>query len=150
MGIRHIYILPILVFITISCASLLPTERRLYANNPVTLPKDMDIHDWIDVKTKQYPNRLKTLVISDSEYKITYYRKEHTSLGSYVACSALVKSIEPRKLEIYNMISIVNYADYSKAYMRKSGDLGPMNEKERTDILLPCIEEFLIPPQSKE
>ncbi|MCW7505052.1 hypothetical protein [Leptospira paudalimensis] len=150
MKIRSIFILFIFVFLSISCASLLPTERRVYPRNPITFPESMNIHDWIDTKTKQYPNRLKILVISDSEYKITYYRKEHTSLGSYVACSALVKTIEPRKLEIYNMISIVNYADYSKGYMRKSGDLGPMNEKERTDILLPCIEEFLIPPQSKE
>lgn len=138
------------MFFSISCASLLPPERRVYPNNPVKLPEGMDIHTWMDGKINQFPKRLWTRGMSDSEYKFTYFRKEHTSFGSYIACTAIVKAVEKRKLEIYNMVSTVNYADYTKGYMRKGGDLGPMNEMERSEILIPCMEEFLSGSEVKE
>lgn len=134
----------------IGCASLLPPERRVYPKNPVLMPEGMDIHTWMDSKKNQFPKRLWTRGISDSEYKITYFRKEHTSFGSYIACTAIVKAIEKRKLEIYNMISTVNYADYTRGYMRKGGDLGPMNEIERSEILIPCVDEFLSVSEVKD
>lgn len=135
-------------FFSVSCASLLPPERRVYPKNPVTLPKGMDIHDWMDTKKKQFPNHL----LSDSPYaavyKIVFFRKEKTFLGSYISCSAYLRQTKGNAIEIVEMASMINYADYTKSLSRfnKGGDLGPMSEKERTEVLLPCIEEFLEPP----
>lgn len=121
----------------------------MYPNNPVTLPEGMDIHKWMESKKKQYQERFWFRQFSESEYKFSYYRKNHTSLGSYISCTSMVRSKTVKLVEFYNLISIVNYADYTKG-MRKGGDLGPMNEKEKTEILFPCIEEFLELPLTKE
>ncbi|TGM73138.1 hypothetical protein EHR01_18210 [Leptospira mtsangambouensis] len=137
------------VFLSVGCASLLPPERRVYPKNPVTLPEGMDIHQWIETKKNQYLERFWSDQVGESEYKFNYIRKNLTSFGSYVSCSAMIRNSSLKQLELYNLVSMVNYADYTK-FMRKGGDLGPMNEKERTEILLPCIEEFLEPPQPKE
>ncbi|PKA12784.1 hypothetical protein CH372_07790 [Leptospira meyeri] len=133
----------------INCASLLPEERRVYQNNPVKLPDGMNIHQWMEAKKNQFPNRFWSRQIGEDEYKLTFYRKELTPLGSYISCTAMVRNKTTKFVELYNLVSVVNYADYTKV-MRKGGDLGPMNEKERTEILLPCIEEFLEPSLIKE
>lgn len=140
----------IFVFLLIGCASLLPEERRVYPNNPLTLPKDMDIHQWMESKKNQYQDRLWSRQIGEGEYKFSYFRKEFTRIGSYTVCTALMRSVNIKQIEIYNLIFSVNYADYNKRFIGKGGDLGPMSEKERTEILLPCIEEFLESPQTKE
>ncbi|WP_244241897.1 hypothetical protein [Leptospira kanakyensis] len=135
----------------VSCASLLPPERRMYPKNP-SLPKGMDIHDWMDTKKKQFPNHLQVHSPYGAVYKMMFFRKEKTFLGSYISCSAYIRQIDSKSIELAEMASIINYSDYTKSVGRynKGGDLGPMSEKERTEILLPCIEEFLEPPGSKE
>ncbi|WP_244288319.1 hypothetical protein [Leptospira congkakensis] len=143
------YIVGILILF-LGCASLLPPERRVYPNNPVLLPKDIDIHQWMETKLKQHPKRLGSRQMNQGEYKFTYFRKEFTSLGSYRACTGLIRSVNPEQIELYNLISMINHGNYTTNKRSKGGDLGPMNEKERTEILLPCIEEFLEPPGSKE
>lgn len=136
-------------FFSVGCVSLLPVEQRMYPMNPIILPERMDIHQWMESKKNQYQERFWFRQINESDYKFSYYRKNLTSLGSYVSCTAMVRSKTTKSVELYNLISIVNYADYTKS-MRKGGDLGPMNEKERAEILLPCIEEFLETPQTKD
>ncbi|XDD54856.1 hypothetical protein AB3N62_03365 [Leptospira sp. WS4.C2] len=121
----------------------------MYPKNPLTLPEGMDIHQWMDSKKEQYQERLWSSQIGRDEYRITYFRKELTHLGSYISCTALARDIHFHQVELYNLISTVNYADYTRKYMRKGGDLGPMNEKEMKEILLPCMEEFLEPTQGK-
>ncbi|TGM38116.1 hypothetical protein [Leptospira biflexa] len=133
-----------------SCVSLLPSERRVYPKNPVKLPAGMDIHDWMETKKKQFPDRLRNYSPYENSYKIMFYRKEFTRLGSYISCGAYVRQTDKHAVELIEMVSNVNYADYSISNIPKGGELGPMNEKERTEILLPCIEEFLTPPQLKE
>lgn len=110
----------------------------------------MDIHQWMETKKNQYPDRFWSAEIGEGEYKFNYIRKKLTSFGSYISCSAVIRKSALNQLELYNLISKVNYADYNKGFIGKGGDLGPMNEKERTEILLPCIEEFLEPTQTKE
>lgn len=144
------YFLLLSTFLLIGCASLLPPERRIYPKNPVTLPEGMDIHQWMDAKEKQFPNRLGASQIANDEYKFTYFRKEFTALGSFRACTGLIRSINPKQVEFYNLVSMINHGDYTINRRSKGGDLGPMSEKERTEILLPCIEEFLESPQTKE
>lgn len=144
------FIFSCLISLGIGCASLLPPERRVYPKNPVQLPEGLDIHQWMELKKKQYAERLWYRQINELEYKVSYFRKEHTPFGSYIACTGLVKGLGLRQIEIYNLISTVNYADYTKGYMRKGGDLGPMDEKERSEILIPCIEEFLTQPKTKD
>lgn len=140
------------VFLSLGCASLLPEERRVYPKNPIPLPKGMDIHDWMNSKQKQFPNHLQSYTPYSSVYKIVYYRKKNTSIGSYISCGAYLRQNDTYAIEIFQMISMINYSDYTKSLGRynKGGDLGPMSEKERTEILLPCMEEFLEPPQTKE
>lgn len=150
MEIRCIYILPIFVFLSISCASLLPPERRVYPKNPVKLPDGMDIHDWMETKKKQFPDRLRNYSPYANSYKMMFYRKQFTKFGSYISCGAYLRQTGKNAVELIEMVSNVNYADYSISQIPKGGELGPMNEKERTEILLPCIEEFLTPPQTKE
>ncbi|WP_232373672.1 hypothetical protein [Leptospira chreensis] len=121
----------------------------MYPKNPVTLPEGMDIHQWMDAKEKQFQERFGSRQIGEEEYKFNFFRKNLTSFGSYISCTAMVRNSTAKQVELYNLVSMVNYADYTK-FMRKGGDLGPMSEKERTEILLPCIEEFLESPQTKE
>ncbi|TGL45255.1 hypothetical protein EHQ49_05235 [Leptospira perdikensis] len=136
-------------FLFVGCASLLPEERRMYPHNPVSLPNGMNIHNWINAKETQFNERFGSKQIGEAEYKFNFYRKELTSIGSYISCTAMVRSKTATPVELYNLVSMVNYADYTK-FMRKGGDLGPMSEKESTEILLPCMEEFLEPPKTKE
>lgn len=133
-----------------SCASLLPKERRVYPKNPIHLPAGMDIHGWVQTKKEQYPNRLRVYDLDSNSYKIQYFRRELTSIGSFISCAAYLRQTNTKSIEMLEMISNVNYADYHKSIIPRGGELGPMNERERTEILLPCIEEFLIAPQSKE
>lgn len=133
------------VFLVLQCVSLLPPERRMYPKNPVPLPKGMNIHDWMDTKKKQFPENLKSHTPYGVVYKIMYFRKQKTSFGSYISCSAYIRQIQGNSIELIELGSLVNYSDYHKSVSRfnKGGDIGPMNETERTEILLPCIEEFL-------
>ncbi|XDD47145.1 hypothetical protein AB3N60_03400 [Leptospira sp. WS39.C2] len=134
--------------LTVGCASLLPPERRVYPKNPIPLPNGMDIHDWMDTKKKQFPDHLRSNSPYGKVYKIMYFRKEKTFLGSYISCSAYIRQIDTKSIELVELATLINYSDYTKSIGRynKGGDLGPMSEKERTEILLPCIEEFLTPP----
>lgn len=136
-------------FLLVGCASLLPPERRVYPKNPLTLPEGMDIHQWMDSKLEQHPKRLGSSQLTSDEYKFTYFRKEFTALGSFRACTGLVRSINPKQVEFYNLVSMINHGDYTINRRSKGGDLGPMNEKEMKEILLPCMEEFLEPTQGK-
>ncbi|WP_244310440.1 hypothetical protein [Leptospira noumeaensis] len=122
----------------------------MYPNNPVTLPKGMDIHKWMNAKLNQYPNRLGSSQINYEEYKFTYFRRESTTLGSFRACTGLIRGLNSEQVELYNLVSMINHGDYTINRRSKGGDLGPMSEKERNEVLLPCIEEFLEPPRSKE
>ncbi|MGE8721563.1 hypothetical protein ACO2KH_09535 [Leptospira terpstrae] len=121
----------------------------MYPNHPVTLPEGMDIDGWILAKKEQYPQRLRSYSPYPDSYKILYYRKKNTSLGSFISCGAYLRQTKTAQIEIIEMVSNVNYADYEKSVIPRGGELGPMNEKERTEILLPCIEEFLEPPGRK-
>lgn len=127
----------------ISCASLLPPERRVYPKNPVLLPDGMDIHQWMETKMNQFPGRLRHYSPYDHTYKIMFYRKQFTNTGSFVSCGAFIRPMGKHTIEILEMVSNVNYEDYTVSTIPKRGVLGPMNEVERTEILLPCIEEFL-------
>ncbi|TGK97226.1 hypothetical protein EHQ30_09225 [Leptospira brenneri] len=139
-------------FLFVGCASLLPPERRVYPKNPVSLPKGMDVHDWIQTKRVQFPDRLQSHSPWAATYKIVYYQNKKTFLGSYISCSAYLRQTDRNAFEIIEMASMINYSDHNKSVGRynKGGDLGPMSEKERTEILLPCIEEFLEPSGTKE
>ncbi|TGK85581.1 hypothetical protein EHQ23_13140 [Leptospira bourretii] len=148
--VSSIRFLCISVFLLIGCASLLPPEKRVYPKNPVTLPKGMDIHQWIETKKNQYPDRLRSYSPYPDSYKILFYRKKFTNLGSFISCGAFLRQTNIYTIEIIEMVSNVNYANYEKSVIPRGGELGPMNEKERTEILLPCIDEFLEPPQTKE
>lgn len=121
----------------------------MYPNNPVTLPEGMDIHKWMESKKKQHPIRLGSSQLTSDEYKFTYFRKEFTALGSFRACTGLVRSINPKQVEFYNLVSMINHGDYTINRRSKGGDLGPMNEKEMKEILLPCMEEFLETAEGK-
>lgn len=140
-----------ILLLSVQCASLLPPEKRMYPKNPVKLPEGMDIHDWMAFKKKQFPNHL----LSDSPYgviyKILFFRKKKTYLGSYISCTAYVRQIKENAIELIELAFMINYSDPTKPISRynKGGELGPMNEKDRTEILLPCIEEFLEPPQDQ-
>ncbi|MCW7473618.1 hypothetical protein [Leptospira levettii] len=139
-------------FFLVSCASLLPPERRVYPKNPVSLPKGMDIHDWMYTKKKQFPNQLLVHTPYGVVYKMMFFRKQKTFLGSYISCSAYIRQIDGKFIELIEIASIINYSDYTKSVGRynKGGELGPMSENERTEILLPCIEEFLEPPGNQQ
>ncbi|WP_244242688.1 hypothetical protein [Leptospira bouyouniensis] len=140
----------LVTLLSYSCASLLPKERRVYPKNPIHLPAGMDIHEWVQTKKEQYPNRLRVYDLDSNSYKIQYFRRELTSIGSFISCAAYLRQTNTKSIEMLEMIFNVNYADYHKSMIPRGGELGPMNEKERAEILLPCIEEFLTPPQTKE
>ncbi|EMY63407.1 hypothetical protein LEP1GSC203_2599 [Leptospira terpstrae serovar Hualin str. LT 11-33 = ATCC 700639] len=127
----------------------MPPERRVYPKNPVTLPEGMDIHKWMETKKQQFPNRLRSYSPYSNAYKILFYRKVYTPIGSFISCGAYFRQINQNAIEIIEMVSNVNYADYEKSIIPRGGDLGPMNEKEMKEILLPCMEEFLEPAQGK-
>ncbi|WP_244279627.1 hypothetical protein [Leptospira brenneri] len=112
----------------------------------------MDIHDWMNAKQKQFPNHLQSHTPYAAVYKIMYFQNKKTYLGSYISCSAYIREIEGNAIELIEMASLINYSDFTKSVGRynKGGDLGPMSEKERSEILLPCIEEFLEPSGTKE
>ncbi|XDD47143.1 hypothetical protein AB3N60_03390 [Leptospira sp. WS39.C2] len=122
----------------------------MYPKNPVLLPVGMEFDQWIESKKNQFPDRLRHYSPYPNTYKIMFYRKKHTNLGSYISCGAFIRQTNPRTIEIIEMVSNVNHADYSISQIPKGGELGPMNEKEREEVLLPCIEEFLTTPPSKE
>ncbi|TGK47320.1 hypothetical protein EHQ10_14810 [Leptospira bouyouniensis] len=128
----------------------MPKERRVYPKNPIHLPAGVDIHEWVQTKKEQYPNRLRVYDLDSNSYKIQYFRRELTSIGSFISCAAYLRQTNTKSIEMLEMISNVNHADYHKSMIPRGGELGPMNERERTEILLPCIEEFLTPPQTKE
>lgn len=135
-----------ILLLSVQCASLLPPERRVYPKNPVKLPEGMDIHNWMEAKKNQFPGRLRHYSPYDHTYKIMFYRKQFTKIGSFISCGAFLRPVGKHTIEILEMVSNVNYEDYSLSTIPKRGVLGPMNETERTEILLPCIEEFLEPP----
>lgn len=137
------------LFFILDCASLLPPERRVYPKNPVPLPKGMNIQDWMETKKNQYPENLKSHTPYGVVYKIMYFRKQKTNFGSYISCSAYIRQVKDDAIELIELASLINHSDYHKSVSRfnKGGDLGPMTEEERSEILLPCIEEFLESPK---
>jgi hypothetical protein len=137
------YLFSFIGFISINCASLLPPEQRVYPQNPVSLTEELTVIQWLEKNQNQNPGRFWWTMIGEKEYKFTYIRREPNSLGSFIACSSLVKSIPPNSMDLYNLVSMVNYADYTKSRKGRGGDLGPMSEMEKSEILLPCIEELL-------
>ncbi|MDZ4725269.1 MAG: hypothetical protein SH817_03885 [Leptospira sp.] len=138
-------------FIFSNCASLLPPEKRIYPRNPIPLPNGMNIYDWLELKKNQFPNRMQRFHSSEGIYKITFYRKNKTKHGSYISCSALVRQSSPNTLDLSDMIYTINYHDYFRPMtMRKhGGEIGPVSEIDRTEILFPCIEEFLESDEEK-
>ncbi|WP_244935920.1 hypothetical protein [Leptospira bouyouniensis] len=105
-------------------------------------------YDWMDTKKKQFPNHLQSYTPYGVVYKIRYFRQKNTSFGSYISCSAYIRQIHGNSIELVELAFLINHSDYQRSVNRfnKGGDLGPMNEEERSEILLPCIEEFLTPP----
>ena len=140
-----VFLVCISTFLSVSCASLLPPERRVYPKNPIQLPEGMDIHRWMEFKKKQFPDHLQSHSPYGVVYKIRYFRQKKTNFGSFISCSAYIRQMQGNTIELIELGSLVNYSDYHKSVSRfnKGGDIGPMNETERTEILLPCIEEFL-------
>jgi len=132
-------------FIFANCASLLPPEQRIYPKNPITLPNGMNIYDWLELKNNQFPNRMLRFQAGDGIYKIIYYRKNMTKYGSHISCSTLVNQPTPNTMEFTEMVYTINYNDYTRPIRTKKlgGEIGPVSEIDRTEILFPCIEEFL-------
>lgn len=125
------------------CATLIPADRRVYPKNPIHLPEGIDLHDWMEKKRNQFPDRLVRNGTGNHLYKITYFRKDPLKNGSYISCGAVIRMQPPKTIVITDLVFLVNYGDYTKSSRRHVGDLGPLTEKEREEILLPCIEEFL-------
>ncbi|TGM02503.1 hypothetical protein EHQ79_08315 [Leptospira jelokensis] len=126
----------------------MPPERRVYSKNPVQLPEGLDIHQWMYEKNKQFSVRLSSHQIGKEEYKFTYFRKELTKLGSFISCTGIIRAKDIKTVELLNLVSMINHGDYTINMRSKGGDLGPMNERDRIEILIPCIEEFLEPPSN--
>lgn len=146
MSIKYTKIILLMYFLSlfaVGCVSLLPPERRVYPKNPIQLSENLNIEEWLNAKAENSPKRFWWKQIDESQFKFTYIRKELNPNGSHIACSALIRNKSTNNLELYNLIFTVNYADYTKNFIGKRGDLGPLNEKERIEILIPCIEEFL-------
>lgn len=130
-----------LLVLLVQCASLLPPEERIYPGNPVLLPKGKQTKEWLESIKEKNPKRFWWRKIDEYSFKFTYVRRDLRPNGSHIACTAVVEN-KGRSIDLYEMAFVVNYADYTKS-MRKGGDLGPLNQAEKKEILYPCIEEVL-------
>ncbi len=137
----NLKVLIFLPFLLVQCATLLPPEERIFPKNPVPLPKGKQTKQWLESIKEKNPKRFWWKSIDENKYKFTYVRQSLRPNGSHIACTAVVEN-KGANIELYEMAFVVNYADYTKS-MRKGGDLGPLNEEEKTEILYPCIEEVL-------
>ncbi|MDF3818403.1 hypothetical protein P3G55_00745 [Leptospira sp. 96542] len=108
------------------------------------MPNGLNLTSWIQKKKNHLQHRMVFRTANENDFVVTYYRKETIGVGSFISCSFVVKQLPNNGFELYDMIFIVDYADYTKPKLRsKGGVLGPTSEEERTNILLPCVDEFL-------
>ncbi|HMV77214.1 MAG TPA: hypothetical protein PL048_01150 [Leptospiraceae bacterium] len=139
----------IIIFCILSgCETLLPPENRTYPK-PVTLIDSESLDTWLKARQKIHSERMFLKKYSDTEYSIKYYSQKKFSSGSYMVCSFFIRPETDRTLNLKGSYFIDYGCDGGRGtfWGDKCGqvrsEVGPTNQKEYEEYLLPCFEEFL-------
>lgn len=139
----------IIIFCILSgCETLLPPENRTYINT-VRLADGENLGSWLETKQKIHSERLFLRKYSDTEYSVKYYSRKSFPSGAYMVCSFFIRSEKDNTLNLKGTYFLDYGCDGGRgtAWGDKCGQVrsvvGPTNQKEYEEYLLPCFEEFL-------